>query len=354
MNTMAGLIRKSKKTGLPPGTPVYIGEEKALPSIIIETQYKESEYNEKKITDISEIKTNSSNQNIWINVNGLQVSDIIELGNHLGFHPLIQEDIVNTTQRPKLEEYPKHLFFILKLITYEENTQEIEIEQISIILGDNYLVSVQEKHSDRFNIIRNRIKEDKGIIRKMGIDYLAYSLIDMIVDNYFTVLEKIGDRIEEIEDDLVLNPQIETLHDIYNLKRKMINIRKSVWPLREVISRLQRMGNTYFKETTHIYLRDVYDHTIQVIDAIETYRDLLSGMLDIYLSSISNKMNQIMQVLTIVGTIFIPLTFLAGIYGMNFQYMPELAWRNAYPTLIGVMMVITLIMILFFKRRKWL
>jgi magnesium transporter len=176
----------------------------------------------------------------------------------------------------------------------------------------------------------------------------------MVVDGYFTVLERIGDRVEDIEDELVVNPRIETLHDIYNMKRKMIAIRKSVWPLREVINRLDKLGSRMFKENTGVYVRDVYDHTIQVIDAIETYRDLLSGMLDIYLSSISNKMNQIMQVLTIIGTIFIPLTFLAGIYGMNFRYMPELEWRNAYPALLFIMITVTAVMILFFKRRKWL
>ena len=284
----------------------------------------------------------------------MKTSNIIEIGNRLGFHPLIQEDIVNTQQRPKIEEYEDYIFFVLKMITYDEETAEVDIEQVSFILRDNFLISFQERQGDCFDVIRQRIKENKGIIRKMSADYLAYSFIDFIVDGYFTVLEKIGDRIEVIEDELVVNPQIETLHDIYNMKRKMIAIRKSIWPLREVISRLDRLGSKHFKETTRPYLRDVYDHTIQVIDAIETYRDLLSGMLDIYLSSISNKMNQIMQVLTIVGTIFIPLTFLAGIYGMNFEYMPELGWRYAYPALWCIMIIITGIMVIYFRRRKWL
>ena len=353
---MAGiLLRKSKKTGLPPGTPVYVGDEEPLPSHINEISYDESEYQEKTVENVSEIIADLRSPDItWVNVNGLRASDIIEIGESMGFHPLIQEDIVNTLQRPKVEEYADHIFFVLKMVSYDEKTEEFDIEQVSFILGERYLVSFQEQRGDCFDIIRQRIRENKGIIRKMGADYLAYSLIDMVVDGYFTVLEKIGDRIEEIEDDLVVNPQIETLHDIYNMKRRMIAIRKSVWPLREVISRLDRLGSKQFKENTSPYIRDVYDHTIQVIDAIETYRDLLSGMLDIYLSSISNKMNQIMQVLTIIGTVFIPLTFLAGIYGMNFQYMPELGWRFAYPTLWGIMIIITGIMILFFRRRKWL
>ncbi len=356
MNTMAGLlIRKSKKTGLPPGTPVYIGDEAPKPTTITEISYDEENYIEKVINELSEIEGSLKKpDNTWININGLDPSDIIKVGEIVGFHPLIQEDILNTQQRPKVEEYPDHIFFVLKMITFNETNEAIEIEQVSYILGDTYLISFQEKEGDCFNLIRQRIKTNKGIIRKMGVDYLTYTLIDLIVDNYFTVLEKIGDRLEEIEDELVVNPRIETLHNIYDMKREMIVLRKSVWPLREVISRLDRIGSKQFKESTSIYIRDVYDHTIQVIEAIETYRDLLSGMLDIYLSSISNKMNQIMQVLTIIGTIFIPLTFLAGIYGMNFQYMPELGWRNAYPALLSVMAVITLIMIAFFKRRKWL
>jgi len=353
---MAGiLLRKSKKTGLPPGTPVYVGDEEPLPAHIDEISYGQEEYREKIVDDVAEILDDLKSPDItWVNVNGLKASDIIEIGTAMGFHPLIQEDIVNTLQRPKVEEYPDHIFFVLKMIKYDEEAEEIDVEQVSFILGEHYLVSFQERHGDCFNIIRQRIRENKGIIRKMGADYLAYSLIDMIVDGYFTVLERVGDRIEEIEDELVLNPQIETLHDIYAMKRQMIGIRKSVWPLREVISRLDRIGSKQFKEGTSIYIRDVYDHTIQVIDAIETYRDLLSGMLDIYLSSISNKMNQIMQLLTIIGTIFIPLTFLAGIYGMNFQYMPELSWRNAYPTLWGIMIIITGVMFVYFRRRKWL
>jgi len=317
--------------------------------------YDETSYDERTVEEPSEIIDDLRSPDItWVNVDGLKTLDIVEIGTHMGFHPLIQEDIVNTLQRPKLDEYDDHVFFVLKMITYNKETEEIEIEQISLILGDHYIVSFQEAPGDCFDAVRQRIRDNKGIIRKMGADYLAYTLIDMVVDGYFTVLEKIGDRVEEIEDELVVDPRIETLHDIYDMKRKMIAVRKSVWPLREVISRLDKLGSSKFRENTRPYIRDVYDHTIQVIDAIETYRDLLSGMLDIYLSSISNKMNQIMQVLTIIGTIFIPLTFLAGIYGMNFRYMPELEWRNAYPVLWLIMITITAVMILFFKRRRWL
>ena len=353
---MAGiLLRRSRKSGLPPGTPVYVGEEEPLPAHITVISYDETSYDERTVEEPSEIIDDLRSPDItWVNVDGLKTLDIVEIGTHMGFHPLIQEDIVNTLQRPKLDEYDDHVFFVLKMITYNQETEEVEIEQISLILGDHYIVSFQERPGDCFDAVRQRIRDNKGIVRKMGADYLAYTLIDMVVDGYFTVLEKIGDRVEEIEDELVVDPRIETLHDIYDMKRKMIAVRKSVWPLREVISRLDKLGSRQFRENTRPYIRDVYDHTIQVIDAIETYRDLLSGMLDIYLSSISNKMNQIMQVLTIIGTIFIPLTFLAGIYGMNFRYMPELEWRNAYPALWLIMITVTAVMILFFKRRKWL
>ena len=349
------LVRKSQKTGLPQGTPIYIGEEEPLPAHIDEISYDKSSYREKVVDDVSDIFEDLSSPDItWVNVYGLKVSDIIEICNSMNFHPLIQEDIVNTQQRPKLEEYEDHIFIVLKMINYNKQKDDINIDQVSFILGERYLVSFQERPGDCFKIIRQRIREDKGIIRKMGADYLAYSLLDVIVDGYFTALERIGDRIEDIEDKLVLDPEIDTLHDIYEMKRVMIAIRKSVWPLREVINHLDRVSNKYFKEGTSLYIRDVYDHTIQVIDAVETYRDLLSGMLDIYLSSISNKMNQIMKVLTIIGTIFIPLTFIAGVYGMNFHYMPELEWRFAYPTLWVVMIIITGIMLLFFKKSKWI
>ena len=353
---MAGILfRKSKKTGLPPGTPVYVGEEEPLPAHIEMISYDEEKFNETVIDNLAEIVDDLKSPDItWVNVDGLDVDDIIEVGTSIGFHPLILEDIVNTEQRPKVEEYGDYVFFVLKMITYDEENSLVDVEQVSFILGERYLVSFQEKHGDLFEVIRQRIRENKGIIRKMGADYLAYSLIDVLVDGYFTVLEKMGDRIEDIEDELVENPQTDTLNSIYDMKRKMITLRKSVWPMREVISRLDRIGSKQFTESTRVYVRDVYDHTIQVIDAIETYRDLLSGMLDIYLSSISNKMNQIMQVLTIIGTIFIPLTFLAGVYGMNFKYMPELGWKYSYPAIWGIMIIITCVMILFFRRRKWL
>jgi len=246
------------------------------------------------------------------------------------------------------------------MLYLEEKTHKIYAEQVSLILGSNYVISFQESIGDVFDSIRNRIRNSKGRIRKMGSDYLAYSLIDAIVDNYYVTLEIVGEKIESIEEKLISNPIPETLQTIYNLKRGLIFLRKSVWPLREVISGLQRSESKLINKSTNIYLRDVYDHTIQVIDSIETYRDMTSGMLDIYMSSISNKMNEVMKVLTIFAVIFIPLTFVAGIFGMNFNpesspfNMPELNFYWGYPMALFVMAIIGFVMLIYFRRKKWL
>ena len=237
---------------------------------------------------------------------------------------------------------------------FDGKENEAKSEQISIIFGADFVISFQEKEGDVFDAIRERLRSNKGRIRKLGTDYLAYSLIDAIVDNYFTILENLGEAIEEIEDRLVTNPTSETLQTIHDLKREMIFLRKSVWPLREVINRLERSESALINKSTFVYLRDVYDHTIQVMDAVETFRDMLSGMLDIYLSSVSNRMNEVMKVLTVIATIFIPLTFVAGIYGMNFRYMPELGQTWSYPAVLILMLVVALLMVVYFRRKKWI
>jgi magnesium transporter len=240
------------------------------------------------------------------------------------------------------------------MLYYDQREQEIEAEQVSLILGSNFVISFQEREGDVFTVIRDRIRTGKGRIRKAGADYLAYSLVDAIVDYYFVILEKLGEKIEGIEEELVTNPTPETLQTIHHLKRELIFLRKSVWPLREVISVLERGESALIQESTGIYLRDLYDHTIQVIDSIETFRDMVAGMLDIYLSSVSNKLNEVMKVLTIIATIFIPVTFIVGIYGMNFQYMPELGWRWGYPVVWLVIVVVVIAMVFYFRRKKWI
>jgi magnesium transporter len=345
-----------KKMGLPPGTLVHVGEKKAEKVRISIIDYDEAHVEEKEAKAVEECFPFKDKPTVtWINVDGLHEVNLIEqLGAHFGLHPLLLEDILHTEQRPKLEDHEAYLFVVLKMLYYNGEAREIQAEQVSLILGSNFVISFQEREGDVFKYVRERIRNSKGRIRKVGSDYLAYALIDAIVDNYFIILEKLGETIESIEEELVTSPTPETLQTIHHLKREMIFLRKSVWPLREVISALDRGESPLIQESTDIYLRDLYDHTIQVIDSVETFRDMVSGMLDIYLSSVSNKMNEVMKVLTIIATIFIPLTFIAGIYGMNFQYMPELGWRWGYPLVWFVMGSILITMMVYFRRRKWL
>ncbi|MCP8304622.1 MAG: magnesium/cobalt transporter CorA [archaeon] len=348
--------KRSKKTGLPPGTLIHIGEKKIEKARITIIDYDEAQFQEKEAKKVEECFPYKDQPTVaWINVDGIHDVEIIEkIGNHFNLHPLLLEDILNTEQRPKMEDFEDYVFFVLKMLYYDEKENKIKVEQISLVLASNFVISFQESEGDVFNPVRERIRNGKGRIRKMGADYLAYALIDAIVDNYFIILEKLGEKIEDIEDELVTHPTSETLHAIHKLKREMIFLRKSVWPLREVVSKLERGESSLIKETTVIYLRDVYDHTIQVIDTIETFRDMLSGMLDMYLSSISNRMNEVMKVLTVIATIFIPLTLIASIYGMNFAYMPELESPWSYPMVLVGMFITGVLMLIYFKRKKWL
>jgi magnesium transporter len=347
--------RRTKKTGLPPGTIVYVGKKKPASTRIIAITFDETHVQEKEIQEIEAFPLKGKIATTWINIDGLQKIDVIErIGKQFGIHPLVLEDIANTGQRPKMEDFGDYIFAVLKMLQYNEEDEETQVEQISLILGSNWVISFQENAGDVFDPIRERLRTDKGRIRKMGADYLVYALMDAIVDNYFVVLERIGERIEDIEEAIVASPSPETLQAIHNLKRQVILLRKSVWPLREAINRLERWESKLINRSTDIFLRDVYDHTIQVIDAVETYRDMLSGMLDIYMSSVSNRMNEVMKVLTIIATIFIPLTLVAGIYGMNFRYMPELEWVWGYPFVLLIMLTVVIVMLLYFRRRKWL
>lgn len=351
------LKRVSKKIGLSPGALVHIGKKRIEKVRIRIIDYDETHLEEKEARSIEECFPFKDKPTVtWVNIDGLHEVEIMEkIGKHFSLHPLVLEDILNTEQRPKIEDFDDYIFIVLKMLHYDQNDNEVKAEQISIIVGQNFVLSFQERVGDIFNPLRERIRNAKGRVRKMGADYLAYNLMDAIVDNYFTVLEKLGEQIERTEEELVTNPTPETLQTLHNLKREMIFLRKSVWPLREVVSRLERGESPLIKESTGIYLRDVYDHTIQVIDTVETFRDMLSGMLDIYLSSVSNRMNEVMKVLTIIATIFIPLTFVAGIYGMNFEYMPELKWHWVYPRAFWIVIAgIAGFMLFYFRRKRWL
>jgi magnesium transporter len=291
----------------------------------------------------------------WVNVCGIHDIHTIEsIGNNFNIHPLVQEDILNTFHRPKFEESEEYLFLVIKMLVYDPGSKGVISEQVSFVLGPNFLVTFQEQEGDVFNPVRERLRKALGRVRKMGPDYLLYALMDAVVDNYFLVLEAIGEDLEILEDQLLENPTPGVLQTVHKLKREMIFLRKAIWPLREVLNGLQKTVSKLVKNNTKMYLRDIYDHTIQVIETVETYRDMVAGLQDLYLSSVSNKMNEVMKVLTIIATIFIPLTFIAGIYGMNFEFMPELKWKNGYFITWGIMAVVTLGMVFYFKRKKWL
>ena len=291
----------------------------------------------------------------WINISGLQDVDLIRrLGDHFGIHPLVQEDIANTNQRPKIEEFDQHLFVALKMIYEDAAPSELVFEHVSLIIGPRYVLSFQETPVDVFGPVRERLRGTRGRIRTLGADYLGYALLDVIIDHYFVVLERYGSRSEELEEEILDDPTVQTQEKINALRRSLIHMRRSVWPVREILGRLERLESPLIDAETRPFLRDAYDHAVQVVDVVESLRDLVSGLTDLYMTVLSNRMNEIMKVLTIIGTIFIPLTFVAGIYGMNFEYMPELGYRYGYPIVWGVMLLVAAMLLLFFRRRDWI
>ncbi|VGO16780.1 Cobalt/magnesium transport protein CorA [Pontiella desulfatans] len=348
-------ITISDKQGTPPGTMVYTGKQKAEPLRIsvmdfdAATLAEQSDAATEACLALKDTATVS-----WINVTGLNDTEAVaRIGKGFGIHPLVLEDILHTTQRPKLEDLGDYLFLVVRMLFVEPGAREIHSEQISFILTKHCLITFQERAGDVFDEIRDRLRQSHGRIRKMGPDYLLYALMDAIVDNYFVILEKTGEQIEGIEQALMENPNSLLLNELYAQKRELLYIRKAIWPLREAIGGLERGESNLLSAKISAYLRDLYDHTIQVIDTVETFRDMLSGVQDLYLSSMGHKTNQVMQVLTIIATIFIPLTFVAGIYGMNFEHMPELGWKYSYPVFWVVMVTLSLGMLYGFRRMKW-
>jgi len=360
---MAKLMKKLSKTrGLKPGSVVFVGDKKVEKTKIRIIDYNDTELNEYEVSTVEECFPFKDKPTVtWINVDGLHDVSVIEkIGKHYGMHPLIMEDIANTGQRPKIEVADKYIFLTLKMLYLDESNSNILSEQFSFIFGNNFVISFQERVGDVFEPVRDRLRKTVPRIRFMTSDYLAYTLIDAIVDHYFVVLEGIAARIESMEDALIENPRPEDLETIHDLKRQLISMRKATWPLREVVGGLERLESEFIKDSLKVYLRDLYEHAIQVIDTVETFRDMVSGLLDIYLSSVSNKMNEVMKVLTIIATIFIPLGFLAGVYGMNFDTaasplnMPELGFPFGYLMFWGVALLIGGGLLFFFKHKKWL
>jgi magnesium transporter len=346
----------SKKFGLSPGEVVYLGEEKTEDVKISVIEYSKDVLNVIEVSDIAACEQFKQTDTVaWINISGIHNVELIkDLGTYFNVHPLVLEDIVNTEQRPKMDDLESYVFMVMKMVYPDMAEHVIDYEQISFIIGDSYVISLQEVEKDIFDPVRERILRGKGRIRTQGSDYLAYALIDMVVDHYFKVLETIGEEIELLQDDVTENADASSLRIIHSLKSELLFLRKSIWPMREIINSLARGESDLFKDKTVIYLRDVYDHIVQIIETIETFREMLSGTLEIYFSNASNKMNEVMKILTIIATIFIPMTFIAGIYGMNFKYMPELEWKWSYPVLWGGFIVLFVLMLTWFKRKKWI
>jgi len=345
----------AKKAGLPPGSLVYIGgkSEKTRLSVI---DYDSEQVETRDLHSVEEtFPFNGTSTVTWLNITGLQDVDIFqEIGREYHIHPLIMEDILHTGQRPKAEIFDAYIFLVFKMVRFKDPDGELDIEQVSMVLGKNFVMTFQEKEGDIFDPLRERIIEGKGRIRKAGPDYLAYAIADMLVDQYFEVLEALGEAAEQLEDKVMSNPDQSLVVDLQRMKRQLMALRRSIWPLREELSTLIREEHDLIHKDTIPYLRDVYDHAIRIIDTVEALRDMATGLLDVYLSSLSNRMNETMKVLTIIATIFIPLTFLAGVYGMNFAYMPELKLWWAYPVVWIVFLLIGAGMVVYFRSRKWL
>ncbi|MFZ0547786.1 MAG: magnesium/cobalt transporter CorA [Candidatus Promineifilaceae bacterium] len=349
-------ISRAKKVGQAPGMLLYIGRQKTKEVKITIIDFdKDGEYLEKANATLEDLEMGKDSRTVtWVNVSGLQDTTLIgEIGRFFNVHPLLVEDILNTDQRPRLEPYDDFIFIVLKTLHWNAEKRGVEIEQVSLLVSGTYVLSFEEGEDDIFDPLRQRLKNEKGRLRTCGSDYLAYAILDTIVDNYFLILEMIGDQLDELEEKLIVNPTNDTLSIIQDLKRELLYMRKVVWPLREAIGRLSRGDVPFFDEDTLMYVRDVYEHTIQIIDSVETFRGIVSGMIDIYLSSLSNKMNEVMKVLTIIATIFIPISFLTSLYGMNLD-MPEVKWPFAYPLLWIVILLTSGTLLLYFKRRNWL
>ena len=350
------VTKRSKKAGLPPGSLVFLGEQRVEKATITIIDYDEAEVREQTLESPRNCREYANSKTVtWINVTGLHDTEVLrELGEALDIHPLILEDVLNTGQRPKFEDYGDRLFCVARMLYRGTNGDAVVSEQVSLLLGANYLLTFQEMEGDVFDLIRNRIRTGKGRIRGMACDYLAYALLDAIVDHHFVILEDVGEKIEDLQEAVLGHPEAQTLEAIHQLKRDLIFMRKNLWPLREMVSNLDRSESALLSKELSPYLRDVYQHTIQVLDNVESSRDGLSSVLDIYMTVVSNRMNEVMKVLTVIATIFIPLTFIAGVYGMNFEHMPELKWPMGYAGVWIVMIATAGVMLVFFKRRKWL
>ena len=339
---------------MPPGTLIHIGEHKAEAVKIALFNYAGARCEERVVTNLDELQPPADETVAWVNVGGVHNVDVLEtIGKQFALHPLLLEDIANTDQRPKLDDYDTYFFLVMKMLSLTDRG-EILVEQVSFVLGRNFVLSFQENGTDAFRSVRERLRGGKGRLRQNGSDYLLYALVDAIVDQYFAILEALGERIETLQEKVMADPKRDTLKDIHTLKRQLLFVRRAVWPLREAMNSFSRTECPFLHESTKVFFRDVYDHVVQIVDTIETLREMVSSSLDIYLSSVSYRLNAVMRVLTVITTIFMPLSFIASIYGMNFEHMPELKWEWGYPLVLGLMGVVAAAMLIGFQRRKWL
>lgn len=348
--------RKRARAGSSPGTLVHIGDQKIDQPRLSLIDYNDTVITEKIDIPLDEVIALCDGPNAtWLNIDGLHDTDLIgRLGHHFDIHPLTLEDILNTGQRPKWEDFGHYIYVVLRMLRLDVQSNRILSEQVSLIVTPKALISFQESQGDVFAPIRARLHKGRTRIRTSSSDYLAYALMDAVVDHYFVILDRIGEEIDELELKILDQPHPDLLKNLYALKGEVAALRKYIWPSREVIMGISKDDSSLISDATKLFLRDVYDHTIQVIDTIESYRELLSGLMDLYLTTVSNKMNEVMKVLTIMASLFIPLTFIAGIYGMNFEYMPELKWPWGYGAVWLAMILLALVMLIFFKRKKWL
>ncbi|MBI1175741.1 MAG: magnesium/cobalt transporter CorA [Sideroxydans sp.] len=347
---------RTRKIGMPPGALVHVGEVRTSQAEFSLLRYDSVQLFEQSATRLSGLDMHrGEHDTLWINLYGLHDPAMMaEVGRAFNLHPLVLEDILNTDQRPKLDSYDGYLYFVARFFSYDKATMAISSEQVSMIIGHNFVLTFQERKTGSFDPLRERLRTDKGIARKCGADYLAYSLLDIIVDRYFIILEQIGDDCEELEDELLRKPTTAILQGIHKLKRETMELRRAIWPLREVVNALIRNDGGFFQHATIPYLRDVYDHTVHLVESLESLRDLLAGMLDIYLSSISNRVNMEVRALTVVAMLFMPATLIAGIFGMNFRDMPMLRDPDGFWFAMGMMASIAIAMGLIFWRRQWL
>ena len=347
--------KTSSKVGLPPGSIIHVGKKKTEKVKITLTEYDENKVETFEINSVDEIEPYTDTPQVtWVSVCGLHETQfLIQIGEKFKVHPLVLEDILNTETRPKIEITDDYLFIVMKLITFNTEQKIFESEQVSFILGRSFIFSFMERNDEIFNPVKERIASQLGKIRKKGTDYLLYAMMDIVIDQYFLALEKNEENIEMLDDEVINAPEKSEAEKIYSLKNTLLMLRRSAAPTREIVNQLIKEDTELIETATEPYLRDLYDHIIHITESIEMQREITTGLMETYLSMMSNKMNEVMKVLTVIATIFIPLTFIVGIYGMNFHYMPELNWPWAYFAVWAVMIVITIFMLLFFKRKKW-